>query len=418
MTKKTLDDVMIEILIDIEKHSSRNEKGYILESHWQNEYLKQVLEYAFNPYKVYGIGDKAFGKKFSKGNGTMTINYFKTIIELLDYLLVNNTGTDNDKIIINTFINSKPTEHREYYERIILKDLKIGITEKSINKIFPNLIPTFTCMLAEPFEKLYPKGYWQYKIDGARAIAIKRNGLTKLFSRKGKEIEGFDEIVNQLNLLSIDNIVIDGELSGKNFKDTMEKVFKKKKNKKANFMVFDILTIEEFEKGISEQPYEIRREVLEHIFKTYIEDNDMFMNLTFLDSWLIENATEKDIVKLCQDAIDLGFEGIMFKNADGLYYCKRTFDWQKVKKFLDGDFEITKIEEGKGKNKGKMGKIVIDVNGVENGLGSGWSDLERIDMWKNPNNYIGKMVEVQYQEIIEKSGKLRFPTVIGIRYDK
>jgi DNA ligase-1 len=404
---------VFEIFKKIGATSSRNDKEAILQRNFDNEELKTILEYTYNPYKVFGIGSKAFTKKYKNDNQTG----FTHIVQLLDYLLENNTGSDRDKMLVNSFMGHYSEEAQEWIKKIVLKDLKIGITEKTINKIWEGLIPTFDVALAEPFdpERIPEEVYDEYKVDGVRTTAIKRKGKTSLFTRNGKAIEGFTDIVDQLNSIPLESFILDGELIGRDYTDTMNKVFRKSSNKEADFIVFDILHDVEFKLGVSANDLKFRREMLENFFETY---KDLIPNVLIIPSVYIKNPTLEQLDALCKEAVSLGYEGTMIKDARSTYKCKRSFDWMKMKPFLDGDFEIIRIEEGKGKNKGRMGKVIIDVNGVEVGLGSGWNDEERVDMWENPNKYIGKIVEVQYQELIEKTGSLRFPTVKGIRYDK
>jgi DNA ligase-1 len=404
-----------DIFKQIESTSSRNDKENILQRNHNNETLKSLLEYIYNPFKVYGIGSKSFAKKYQKGQQCG----FTSIFQLLDYLLENNTGSDEVKLMVNAFMLSQPDNEHEWIKRIILKDLKIGITEKTINKIWKGLVPTFDVMLAHPFDRLPKRAGIEIKLDGVRATAVKINGKTNLFTRNGKEIVGFNDIIKQLDNLWIDNFMFDGELiSNNNFDETMEKVFKKSENKVADYMIFDMMPLSEFNNGKSTKTYEQRRTELANMFFTIKHECIYYPSLKLINLMtVLNNPTVEEINNFTKRAVEAGFEGVIVKDMDALYVCKRDYGWQKAKPFFDGDFEIIRIEEGTGKNKGKMGSVIIDVNGNECGLGSGWSDKEREDIWNNPNDYIGKIVEVQYQEIT-KDGVLRFPSVKGIRYDK
>lgn len=404
---------VLDVLKEISNESSKNGKMDILKQHFDNKTLQQLLVYIFDPYKVYGIGSKAFVKKYQKTSETE----FDSIFGLFDYLLENKTGTDETKCKVNSFLLAQPSEYQDLVKKIILKNPTIGITSKTVNKVWEELVPTFDVMLAEPFERLHEEVAVELKYDGVRATGVKTNGKTTLFTRNGKEIEGFNSIIEQLNSLPINNVVFDGELiSNNSYKETMEKLSKKTDNKEADYMIFDMLPFDEFNKGKSELAYSERRTVLVELSNEFF---DNFENLKLAPILvLLQKPTEESLVHYTNLAVSEGFEGVMVKDMKGFYHTKRTFDWQKLKPFEDGDYEIIRIEEGQGRNVGRMGKVIIDVDGVEVGLGTGWTDEERINMWDNPNKYIGQIVEVQYQEKIKKTGSLRFPSVKGIRWDK
>jgi DNA ligase-1 len=403
---------VLDALRMIESESSRNRKEEILSSFNDHEELKKLLEYTMNPYKVFGIGSKTF-KKFK---ASKIDTQFENIFELLDYLLVHNTGTDQDKIEVNKFLAAHPEEDQEWYKRIILKDLKMGMTAKSVNKVFKNLIPEFSVALAEPFERIFEYVSIEPKLDGVRCTAVKRDGVTNLFTRNGKSIEGFPDIIQQINDLPIDDIVFDGEIMGKDYKDTMEKLFKKTGVKEANYHIFDILPVDEFYNGESKKPYHLRRADLVDIAYKFGGDSSC-LKLVKVYAY-IEDPSVEEITKWVSIAESEGYEGTMVKNCKATYKCKRTYDIQKCKTFFSDEFVIVGFEEGDGKYQGTLGKVIVDVDGLQVGVGSGFTDEERRDIWNNQDKYLGMQIEVQYQEKIAKTGSLRFPTVKSIRYDK
>jgi DNA ligase-1 len=331
--------------------------------------------------------------------------------------LRHNTGTDEDKIKVNTFMCSQPQEYREWYQRILLKDLKCGITEKTINKIWKDLIPTFSVQLAEPFERFFDNVACEVKIDGCRNLVIKQNGIVRMFTRNGKPIEGFNSVAKDIQNLPIDNIVFDGEIIGKDYTDTMNQLFAKGQNKQATYMIFDMLTPEEFYKGESDNDYWTRKQGLINLRKSI--DSKRFNNLHFVEPIaILDNPTIEQFNKIMNNVVANGFEGIMVKPLDSKYKAKRSYDWQKLKPFESDEFKIIGFEPGDGKLKNTLGKVIINVNGVSVGVGSGFSEAQRDDIWNNQQQYLNKWIEVQYQEKIEKTGSLRFPTVKNIRLDK
>jgi DNA ligase-1 len=394
---------VIELFNKIEQTSSRTNKN--------NQLFRDILNFAFNSFIVTGISKKKISKIIEYPSFTLQID---NVNILMDYLKANNTGSDHDIATMQMFIR-KNENIKDFLIKLITKDFSIGITADSINKAFnENFIPVFDCMLAQPFERFYSEIACEIKIDGTRCITIKQGNSVNMFSRNGKLLEGFDDIIAQVKSLPIPSVVLDGELYGKDYIDTMNKLFRKASGKQANYMIFDMITLEEFQKGISDTDYWTRKEAL----KNLIPHNQQYPNLIRIDPFkIINNATVADIDEATQYAMSMGFEGAMIKPLDGLYECKRSYTWQKSKVFSSDEFPIIGFEEGEGKYKGTLGKVIIDVNGVAVGVGSGWTDSDRYNIWDDRERYLGKIIEVKYQEKT-KDNSLRFPTAKSFRLDK
>ena len=93
------------------------------------------------------------------------------------------------------------------------------------------------------------------------------------------------------------------------------------------------------------------------------------------------------------------------------------FFLQKYKDFHDVDLKIERLLEGTGKHSGKLGSVVVCFNGVEVNVGSGFSDELREKIWSHREKFVGRMIEVRYQEVTP-DGSLRFPTFVCFRNDK
>lgn len=136
---------VIKIFKELQENSGKRLQE-ILEENKNNELLKKVLWFVYNPYIVTGLSTKKISKTVN-----MQAKYVpaKTIEEVFEYLQEHNTGTDTDIAYVLEFIQGKPDQ--EMYSQIFTKELKLGITSKTINKVFPNLIPEFNVMLAEKY---------------------------------------------------------------------------------------------------------------------------------------------------------------------------------------------------------------------------------------------------------------------------
>jgi DNA ligase-1 len=180
--------------------------------------------------------------------------------------------------------------------------------------------------------------------------------------------------------------------------------------------LFDIISLDEFKAGVSHTPLSQRRQNLVNFFN-FAEK--FIPHVEILGQELVDmdtDAGKKRFRKINSDAIAAGYEGIMMKNLDSQYECKRTDSWMKMKPFIEVSLNIVECEEGTGKNLGKLGAFVCE--GVDDGkrirvnVGSGFSDDERDDYWKNRDSLLGNVVEVRADAVTQNQDgnySLRFP---------
>jgi DNA ligase-1 len=128
-------------------------------------------------------------------------------------------------------------------------------------------------------------------------------------------------------------------------------------------------------------------------------------------------ASYDDIKKLHDEFVVEGYEGAMVKDLDAPYKFGRGPEVMKLKAFHDVDLKVERLLEGTGKHVGKLGSVVVDYNGVEVQVGSGFSDDLREAIWNDPTGYLGRTIEVRYQEETP-DGSLRFPTFVCFRNDR
>ena len=143
------------------------------------------------------------------------------VYKLLGLILKTNTGTDEMIYIIQQFKDNVVVSYEAQYEgitnlfdAIITKNLILGISVLSINKVIEGLIPTFEVMLANSYfdkpEIVEGKEFaLTTKIDGGRIIAIKENGVVEFYTRAGQKYEGLVDLENELKKIPVDNVYID-----------------------------------------------------------------------------------------------------------------------------------------------------------------------------------------------------------------
>jgi DNA ligase-1 len=317
----------------------------------------------------------------------------------------------------------------------LLKDLRVGATAKTFNKILKGTkyeIPTFECMLATDSKKHQKKlvghKFIQKKLDGVRTLAILHSNHIELRSRNGKLFENFKTIERSLRKVRdvmykalpymFDPIVLDGEIMSDDFQSLM-----KQANRKQNvqtddcvFNIFDYLTYDDFQVGISTQVQEDRFTLLDAIK----EKTKELTNINILETpMLVDLDTEEGHMKMTDyatECVNDGYEGIMIKSRFGVYECKRSTTWMKWKPIITVDLTVVGVEEGTGKNVGKLGAFICE--GIDQGkeihvnVGSGLTDKNREEFWKERSNLNGQVVEIKADAVTQNQDgtySLRFP---------
>ena len=404
----------LNTIIDIQNASGLNRKKELLSWQKDNDTLKDILYFVFNPYIRTGIGWTKLKK--IKNPEYMEIEPGHTIQGMFTYLLHNNTGRDRDIMYVWNYIDAmtkgeiQQEKFKEVLGSIFTKNLKLGISTTSIHKIWPNLIPGFGVQLAckwqDNLEYLRGKEVFiTEKLDGNRCFAQVKNHKCTFYSRSGREIEGLDNVADELSRL-VDGWY-DGELIAKTFNETQQIVRKKGTKGNLVFNIFDYLRNEEVEKQEGIFIYRYRRSELTGIFYGI----EKFQNVKLVPVIWHGTFNEDVVLKTLDQYTSQGSEGIML-NLDTPYQFNRTADLLKVKKMYTLDLEIIGMSEGNGEFSNSCGALIVNYKGFPVGVGSGISKEERFMFWNNKDQYIGRVIEVQaFEQSENKDGSLslRFP---------
>jgi len=399
--------------------NSKNDKMAILADYPE---LQNLLTYTYDPYRMYGVSSTNLKKNFDKVN-----NITDDLFELLDMLSTRKITGHDALAATNGFIEAH-LEYRELIYNILDKNLKTRTDAKLINKVYPKLVPQFDVTLAHKYEDHAHKidwdnesWSWSRKLDGVRVIARKEDGKVTFYSRRGKEFETLNIIKAELESMIDDNFVLDGEMcvidkdGNEDYKSIVSQI--KRKNYtilNAKYMVFDCLTLSEFDNAQSEVTLSER---LHHV-------EDMFANSSSIEALEMNYVENVDhVIDLLDTAVDAGWEGIMLRR-DCEYEGKRTRNLLKCKKMMDAEYIVEDFETGPfrviDKDSGlettieTLANVIIEHKGNAVSVGSGFSLEERIRYYKTPSQIIGKEITVQYfEESKDKDGKLslRFPVV-------
>lgn len=259
-------------------------------------------------------------------------------------------------------------------------------------------------MLAKEFKenklKISYPCYTQPKLDGYRAIYFKG----KLYSRKGIEFNQdiTSHITDELKKQNVEWI-LDGELyiDNDNFQ-TLGMLRKKKpstqdlKDKtRIKYNVYDIIDKNLVMSG--------RLRVLNEIFTTQQLEYTIQVPTKQVNSELEVKETHIDYTSS-------NYEGTMIRNINSKYETKaRSANLQKYKDFMDAEFEIIGAEPEQG---GMVKWIVKMDNDKEFAVSSTGTKKERIELYKNYKDYIGKMLWVKFFDYnVDKLGEKGAPRI-------
>ena len=405
-----------EILDLISKTKGSIAKSEILREHIDNLWLKKVLRYGldqmmpFHIVKVPKVKDRDrdghLSEPFRWGL------FFHTADRCAFRQVTGNEAIDE----MHAVFEKVTAEEEKWMRKILQKRLSIGVATKSVNKIWPDLVPTFEVSLAQKFElkriKDMESVYVEPKLDGIRCFAIVENGEAQLFARSGKLISNFDSTIGAA-LGELGDGCYDGELMGEDFVALMRQAYRKENVdiEHAFLSLFDYLPLEEWKSG----------DVVMTTQERYTELNAHFDAISTPYITIVERhevpARLEDIMALHHTFVQEGFEGAMVKTIDAPYRFGRSYDVMKVKEFHDVDLPIIGLEEGTGRHVGRLGAVKIDFNGVIVKVGSGFSDEQREQVWNDQDSFMGRIIEVRYQEVTP-DGSLRFPTFVCFRNDR
>jgi DNA ligase-1 len=432
-----MSDPCYSVISTLEDHPSRlNKEAIVLaQAEMANDEFFQGCRLALDPMITFGV-KQVPEKKDEDGPG---FNWDSFIVLAGSLRNRNLTGHDARDAIAEAVKQSTKNEWNGWYRRILIKDLRCGTSEKTINKVVEKkyadyAIPVFSCQLAHDSanheSKVSGKKLIEVKLDGVRVITIVRSdGRVDMFSRNGKELVNFPHVVEQISAVVKKappkyDLVLDGEIMSSSFQDLMTQVHRKSdvKANDAILNLFDMCPVTAFEQGSWDKSQTLRSQMVQ----AWVEKNHLDLpNVTCLANELVDLDTDAGQLRYKEinaQAVAGGYEGIMIKDPEAGYECKRSVAWLKLKPFIEVSLEVKDVEEGTGKNVGRLGALVCE--GVDDGksisvnVGSGFTDDHRIEFWASRTLLPGNIVEVRADAVTQNQDgtySLRFPRFKGFR---
>lgn len=429
------------VIQEIEQDNSRLYKEAIVRREALNgntEFFAGCLM-AFDALVTFGV--KQVPEKTNADGPGLSWDQFSTAAESL--IARNVTGHAARDLIISLMNTATAEQWNGWYRRVLIKDMRAGFSESTVNKVVIQAgqdhykIPVFTCQLAHDSAKhegkVKGKKLIDIKLDGVRVITIVYpNGRVDQYSRNGKELVNFAHVKTQLAKVAhtfSEPMVLDGEIMSGSFQALMKQIHRKSSAKASDAVLnlFDMLPLKDFQAEICYQPQTERSALLAEWFSA---NESALDDVTVIEQELVDLDTPEGYARYleinrCAIEIDPAtqkprYEGIMLKNPDGLYQLKRSADWLKVKPFIEVSLAITAIEEGTGRNLGKLGAFVCqgedDGKMIQVNVGSGFSDVQREEYYDH--DLVGDIVEVRADAITQNQDgtySLRFPRFLHFR---
>ena len=432
-----MSDPCYSVISTLEDHPSRlNKEAIILaQAEAGNTEFFQGSRLALDPMITFGL-KQIPEKKDEDGPGLPWDSFSLIITGFVNRSLTGNLARDT---VAKMMSSATKAEWNGWYRRILIKDLRCGASEKTINKVVEKkyadyAIPVFACQLAHDSAnhegKVAGKKLIEVKLDGVRVITIVYpDGRVDMFSRNGKELVNFPHVTEQISSVVKKSpppyaLVLDGEIMSSSFQDLMTQVHRKSdvKANDAILNLFDFVPLENFEQGSWDKSQTVRSQMVQ----AWVEqNNELLPNVTCLANELVDLDTDEGQLRYKEinaQAVAGGYEGIMIKDPEAGYECKRSVAWLKLKPFIEVSLEVVDVEEGTGRNIGRLGAIVCQ--GVDDGktirvnVGSGFSDSDRDSYWTSRDSVLGQIVEVRADAVTQNQDgtySLRFPRFLRFR---
>ena len=421
-----------EVIIQkLEADNSRLAKEAILKEAMEEglheffEGLKMALD------KLYTFGIKQVPEKTEPGGqGLSWANFLELANALYRRELTGHAARDAVKLAMDV---ATKEQWNDWYRRILIKDMRAGFGEKSVNSVAKKQkkteysVPVFEVMLAHDGAnheaKITGKKLVEPKLDGVRVLTVVdyESRTVTQYTRNGKELINFPHIVKAFED-NMDNFarsyVFDGEVVSKSFQDLMTQVHRKSdvQAQDARLMLFDVVPLVEFKRGESVMGQRRRTVFLKENFSKIFADSGCIELIPQKEFDLDVFTDEIEFKDYNREMVEAGYEGIMIKDPNGKWEGKRSTAWLKSKPWIEVSLAVIAVEEGTGRNEGRLGALICE--GEDNGktisvnVGSGLTDNQRKEFWADTETLIGQVVEIRADAITQNqdgSYSLRFP---------
>lgn len=393
---------LFQIINALANEPSTNAKSKILLDNKDNDDLRTYFECSLDPFKNYFIRVKDLPEESGDSNLTQWVmNDVRDV--LCGRVLTGNAARDYiDNVMIELTV-----ENQILLQNMINHDPNCKVAEGLVNKCWPNLIPKFPVMLAEDYDEKTAKGIpegrdkiiIQKKEDGGRvAIVVNELGAVTVYSRSGNILEmhgvldffcRFPGMVFDGELLVVDASGTQDRKTGNgNFNRAVRNTITKEQAEMFHVCLWDLIPLDKWKSGFDETAYSIRFDNL--------SKNEYPKNVSIVESELI--STHEEAQPFYARMLKQKFEGAMIKRANAPWEARRSKNVLKLKETKDATL-ICKAVQPHSKNPDWIGSLECETScgKLRVSVGSGLTEEDRK---KKPEEYIDKLIAVQYNMLI------------------
>lgn len=427
-------DSVYSILDSLESDGSRLFKEDLLRKHRGNDLLRRVFVATSDPYTNYYVSKF---KVFPPAKSAVVEDDVQ-LVAFLDVLLpglANRKVVGNDaRAVVEAAFQLMTERQQKWCRRILLRNLRVGVLETTISKVWPGAISKFSVQLADTLKSHLEPGKGlvvddvidfparvEPKLDGLRCIAAKVGGEVTLYTRNGTVLETLPTIKAALEAAPWDDCVLDGEVIGADWNESASVVMSRKNNKDDSGMkyhVFDALSASDWCSQSTTAPLAERLGLVAGLLSCLPNDAPVLQ----VPGRVVESID--DLMAFYSSTMEGGFEGVMVKDLNAKYAFKRSNAVMKLKPVTTWEGVVVGHYEGKrgSKREGLWGGFeVLLPNGITTRVAGGFTDKLKADINLDPESWIGRVVEVEGQpdpltsDGLTKDGRVRFPVFIRQR---
>lgn len=431
---------IIKIINKLRTLSGNEQLNYLKAN--TNDLLRDVLDYTYNPDKMYKIDEcKLALVTIKKGlikrklNSNFTVEDWHKFTEILDELSEKRAADLNDVRRLKYFITGYSSlDAQRLMSMVVAKDLRLNLGIKKLQAVYRGFYNKPQVQLADNYKgEVFANGFYSRKFDGKRMYIM--DGMAYSRSNKSCKQAPIQHILDALPHY-VRDLVFDGEIlyfdeqGNEDFQKGISLTASDDRTLECNnlyYVIFDVIRKDKFEDKQEHIPFESAYKTLCELLGAQSSSRFGYSVLeTDIPNVLIARQ-EHDPYIFQYEKANKKWEGLMYRDGDACYQFKRTKSLLKIKDMQDGEFKIGAMLEGTGKNEGKLGALLVQFKDGFVGVGSGFKDDDRKILWDNKKIFLSKKfvedfsVKVQYfEETTDADGNpsLRFPVFLCFRHDE